>query len=148
MNVLQRLEYWGDHHHPKWADILRFALGIFLCFKGIQFLESMSSMISRMSGVLPSSYFSLSIVGHYVVFAHLVGGTFLAIGLLTRVACLMQIPVLVGAIVFINSSSGLWRPFSELFLTVAVLLLLIYFLIAGSGPWSVDKYMEKEQKTN
>jgi uncharacterized membrane protein YphA (DoxX/SURF4 family) len=145
MNVLQRLEFWGDRHHPKWADILRFALGIFLCYKGIEFLENMSSMISRMSGFLPNSYFALSMVGHYVVFAHLVGGLMLAFGLLTRAACLLQIPILIGAIFFINQEE-MFRPFQQLAVTIVVLAGLIYFLIAGNGPWSVDRYFDEKKE--
>ena len=146
MNLLQRLEYWGDRHHPKWADILRFALGIFLCYKGIEFLENMSSMINRMSGLLPNSYFALSILGHYIVFAHLVGGLMLAFGLLTRAVCILQIPILIGAILFINHSDGMFQPFSQMAITVICLIGLIYFLIAGNGPWSVDKYFDEKQK--
>ncbi|OQP56506.1 DoxX family protein [Niastella populi] len=145
MNLLQRLEYWGDRHHPKWADILRFALGIFLFYKGIEFLENMSTMISRMSGFLPNSYFALSILGHYIVFAHLVGGLMLAFGLLTRAACLMQIPILIGAIFFINQAEGMFRPFSQLIITLLSLAGLIYFLIAGNGPWSVDRYFDEKK---
>jgi len=49
MNAVQRLEHWGDSHHPKWLDIIRIGLGIFLCFKGIQILNNMSGMIDLMS---------------------------------------------------------------------------------------------------
>ena len=146
MNLLQRLEFWGDRHHPKWADILRFALGIFLCYKGIEFLENMSTMISRMSGFLPSSYFALSLLGHYIVFAHLVGGLMLAFGLLTRAACILQIPILLGAIIFINQEE-MFRPFQQMAITIVVLAGLIYFLIAGNGPWSVDKYFDEKRET-
>ena len=148
MNLLQRLEYWGDRHHPKWADILRFGLGIFLSYKGIEFLENMSTMIGRMSGLLPNSYFALSILGHFIVFAHLVGGLMLAFGLLTRTACIMQIPILIGALFFINQEE-MFRPFQQIAITVICLLGLIYFLIAGNGPWSVDKYFDekKEKRT-
>jgi uncharacterized membrane protein YphA (DoxX/SURF4 family) len=145
MNLLQRLEFWGDRHHPKWADILRFALGLFLIYKGIDFLENMSSMIGRMNSFLPNSYFALSLLGHYIVFAHLVGGLMLAVGLLTRVACIMQIPILIGAIFFINQS--MFRPFQELGVTLICLAGLIYFLIAGNGPWSVDKYFDEKKES-
>jgi putative oxidoreductase len=146
MNLLQRLEYWGDRHHPKWADILRCALGLFLFYKGIEFLENMGTMISRMSGFLPNSYFALSILGHYIVFAHLVGGLMLAFGLLTRAACIMQIPILIGAIFFINQAEGMFRPFSQMLITVLCLAGLIYFLIAGNGPWSVDRYFDEKSE--
>jgi uncharacterized membrane protein YphA (DoxX/SURF4 family) len=145
MNLLQRLEYWGDRHHPRWADIFRFALGIFLCYKGVEFLENMGTMINQMRGLMPNIYFSLSILGTYIVFAHLAGGLMLAFGLLTRAACIMQIPILIGAIFFINQAEGMFRPFSQLIITVICLLGLIYFLIAGNGPWSVDKYFDEDQ---
>jgi putative oxidoreductase len=143
MNVLQRLEFWGDRHHPKWADIFRFVLGIFLCYKGIDFLENMSGMIGRMGSFLPNSYFALSLLGHYIVFAHLVGGLMLAVGLLTRAACIMQLPILIGAIFFVNQA--MFRPFQEMAVTLICLAGLIYFLIAGNGPWSVDKYFDEKR---
>jgi len=40
MNYLQRLEYWGEAHHPKYMDIVRIAFGIFLCIKGIEFANN------------------------------------------------------------------------------------------------------------
>jgi uncharacterized membrane protein YphA (DoxX/SURF4 family) len=85
-------------------------------------------------------------VGHYVVFAHLVGGLMLAVGLLTRAACILQIPILLGAIIFINMSDGMFRPFSQMVITVLCLAGLIYFLIAGNGPWSVDKYFDEKKE--
>ncbi|WP_207513598.1 DoxX family protein [Longitalea luteola] len=145
MNLLQRLEYWGDRHHPKWADIPRIALGLFLCYKGIEFLENMSFMIGRMGDFLPNSYFALSMLGHYIVFAHIVGGLFLAVGLLTRVACIIQIPILIGALFFINQEE-MFRPFQQIAITVIVLIGLIYFAIAGNGPWSVDSYFDEKDR--
>jgi putative oxidoreductase len=145
MNLLQRLEYWGDHHHPKWLDIVRFGLGIFLCFKGVVVLENMSTVMGKLGDTITFGPFFMSMLGHYVVFAHLLGGFLLAIGLLTRFACLIQIPILIGAIVLINAPEVLWSSFSELSLSILVLLLLCYFLIAGNGPWSFDYFIEREQ---
>jgi uncharacterized membrane protein YphA (DoxX/SURF4 family) len=33
---------------------------------------------------------------HYVVFAHLIGGFLIAVGLITRIAVLVQLPILIG----------------------------------------------------
>jgi uncharacterized membrane protein YphA (DoxX/SURF4 family) len=145
MNLLHRLEYWGDRHHPKWLDIIRIALGVFLCYKGIDFLQNMGTLLSRMSAGLPFSSFVYVLAGHYAVFAHILGGIFLALGVYTRLACIIQIPVLLGAIIFLNTSPDMLRPYSELFLSIIVLLLLIYFLIVGNGPWSV-KIGEEDRK--
>jgi len=145
MNVVQRLEFWGEHHHPKWIDLLRIALGVFLCFRGISFATHMGELMNLMTGSMPFSTFILVLIGHYVVFAHIMGGFLLAVGLLTRMACIIQIPILMGAIIFGEFSETL-KPFSDALVSVIVLVLLIYFFIIGSGPWSLDKAFEKTDK--
>lgn len=144
MNLLQRLEVWGDRHHPRWMDIVRIVLGGFLVYKGVDFLNNMSDLIGLMSAQSSSFDFAYVLAGHYTVFAHILGGILLIFGVLTRFACLIQLPVMLGAIFFVSKNPDLLRPYSELFLTVIVTLLLIYFLIAGNGPWSVN--MQEEEK--
>lgn len=148
MNLLQKFEYWGDRHHPKWLDIIRIVLGIFLCYKGVDFLRNTSGLISIMSTNIKFSSFVLVLLGHYVTFAHILGGFFLAIGLFTRAACIIQIPILIGAIILvnINTTKGAFSPYSELFLSIIVLLLLIYFLIIGNGPLAVKIPPEEHLK--
>lgn len=147
MNLLQKMEYWGDRHHPKWLDIIRIVLGIFLLYKGVDFLRNTSELVSLMSNRSPFGAFTLILLGHYVTFAHIMGGLFLTIGMFTRAACLIQIPILIGAIVFVNASGDVFKPYSELFLSILVLLLLVYFLIVGNGPLAV-KFPEEEKKRN
>lgn len=148
MNLVEKFEYWGDRHHPKWLDIIRIALGIFLCWKGVDFLRNTSDLISLMKNTSPFGEFVIILLAHYVAFAHVLGGLFLAIGMFTRAACLIQIPVLLGAIVFVNISAtkDAFSPYSELFLSIIILLLLIYFLIIGNGPLSVKMPPEEHEK--
>ena len=137
MDLLHRLEYWGDRHHPRWMDIVRIALGIFLVYKGIDFLRNMSDLVTLMSIKTSFGEFSYILIGHLIVFAHIMGGIFIALGVLTRFACIMQIPILLGAVFLINRPGGMVEPYSELLVSLVVLLLLIYFLIVGNGPLSV-----------
>ena len=142
MTYLQRLEHWGDNHHPRYLDILRIALGIFLCFKGIEFARN-STLLNEMIGTqVPFDSLLLLLLGHYVIFAHIMGGFLMALGLLTRFASAIQIPILIGAIIFVNSD--LSNHFTALLLSILILCLLIYFVIIGSGRWSIDYTMEKE----
>lgn len=145
MNLLHRLEYWGDRHHPKWMDIVRIALGGFLFYKAVDFLYNMSDLMSLMSANTSFGDFVYVLAGHYVVFAHLLGGIFLIFGVLTRFACLIQIPVLIGALFFVRTNEDMLRPYSQMGVTLLVLGLLIYFLIAGNGPWSVKMGEEKKK---
>ena len=143
MNFVQRMEKWGDAHHPKWIDFIRIVLGIILTLKGVQFINNMQPLVDLISdsGFLGS--LSAGLLAHYVVFAHLLGGLMVDFVLLTRIACLVQIPVLLGAIIFVNISGGIFQPHSELWLSVLILILLIFFVVEGSGKLSVDEWMRK-----
>ncbi len=151
MNLLEKFEYWGDRHHPKWLDLIRIALGIFLCYMGVDFLRNTSDLISVMKLTSHFGEFMIILIAHYVAFAHILGGFFLTIGMFTRAACLIQIPILLGAIIFvnINATRDAFSPYSELFLSIIILLLLVYFLIVGNGPLSVkmppEEYLKEHE---
>ncbi|MBS1512314.1 MAG: DoxX family protein [Bacteroidetes bacterium] len=146
MNYLHRLELWGESHHSKWLDIIRVALGLFLCYKGISFLFDMSVLIGYLNNSnMGAGSFALVLLGQVIVVLHLLGGFFIAIGLHTRLACISQMPILIGAIILLRfTENGSVAP-QELTTSIVVLLLLILFLVLGNGPWSYDK-MYKENK--
>lgn len=144
MNYIQRLEHWGAAHHPKYMDIVRIALGVFLVFKGIEFATNSSTFSAVMSRQLPFSGLLLLLLSHYIIFAHIVGGFMLAVGLLTRVVCLLQLPILLGALIFV--SWDVMEHFPGFFITLVILALLVWFCIIGSGPWSLDRVFEEQGK--
>ena len=141
MNLVQRVEHWGDTHHPQWLDIIRILLGVFLCYKGVDFLMNMGSMLSLITNKMSFGSFSSMLMSNYIAFAHILGGILLILGSLTRFACIINIPILLGAIIFVNTE--MYRPFSALLLPVVVLLLLICFLVVGNGPLTFLKTAEK-----
>ncbi|MBA2328170.1 MAG: DoxX family protein [Flavisolibacter sp.] len=143
MNLLHRLEHWGDNHHPLWLDFVRIALGIFLCFKGFEFLQNMSSLMTLVNDSVSFGSFSMMLLGHYIVFAHVVGGFLLVLGILTRFACIIQIPILMGAVVFL--SNQMMQPYSQLLLTILVLILLIVFLIVGNGRITANSIFDRDK---
>lgn len=143
MNYLQRLEYWGNTHHPKYLDLLRIAFGIFLCIKGIQFASNSILLNETLGSNVPFNTLLLVLLGHYIIFAHVLGGFLIAVGMLTRLACLIQIPILLGAVIFVNAD--MVNHFPAFLESIIVLGLLIYFLIIGSGTWSLDHIMSKEK---
>jgi uncharacterized membrane protein YphA (DoxX/SURF4 family) len=148
MNYLLRLTNWGDRHHPRWVDIIRIALGVFVVYKGIDFLSHMSKLMAVMTmGSQDFGEFAYVLAGHYVVFAHILGGIALILGMFTRASCLLQIPILIGAVFFVNSNPDLLQPYAEKILSVVVLLLLIYFAIAGNGPLSLKFPDERPKHT-
>jgi putative oxidoreductase len=138
MKYVQRIEHWGDIHHPKWMDFVRIALGLFLLAKGVEFADNMNKLLNLMSG-LPFGNFMMIMLAHYVLFAYMLGGVLLATGLLTRFACIINLPVLIVAI-----AMNVFQQFSELGIAAIILALIIYFMIIGGGRWSLDWYVNKE----
>jgi uncharacterized membrane protein YphA (DoxX/SURF4 family) len=85
----------------------------------------------------------MMLLGHYIVFAHVVGGFLLVLGILTRFACIIQIPILMGAVVFL--SNQMMQPYSQLLLTILVLILLIVFLIVGNGRITANSIFDRDK---
>ncbi len=145
MNSVEKIEHWGDDHHAKWLDVIRIVLGIIILLKGIAFVsdtDALKSLFLQNSVYSFSGLLAMSLT-HIVAFAHLVGGVLIILGLLTRFAVVVQIPVLLGAVFFVNISKGFSPMNSELWLSILVLFLLILFWVVGSGPYSVDHWMKK-----
>ena len=145
MNYIQRIETWGNTHHPKGIDFLRIALGFFLCFKAISFLMNMSELVGLITNSASgSSSILLVMAGQFVVLITLFSGILLILGLHTRLVSLLQIPILIGAIILIRNSGGQGE---NIWITLLTLVLLIAFAVFGNGPLSFDK-MVKDKPDN
>ena len=144
MNAVLKLESWADHHHPKWIDLLRVVLGIIFIVKGVALIEHREQVIQMMekSNI---DLFTFSLSSQYVIAFDLAGGLFIAIGLLTRLIALFQLPIIVLSIIFINYHQNLFALNSELGYLVLILALVLFFLFYGSGPISVDNYLSKRK---
>ncbi|MDN5289250.1 MAG: DoxX family rane protein [Mucilaginibacter sp.] len=145
MNLVHKIENWGDTHHPKILDLIRIALGVFLLVKGIAFMENtayLKSLIDNQN-VVDLSPVVLMIMVYYVTFAHMVGGILIAVGILTRLGCIIQIPIVLVA-VFLTSTNIFQEPINAMaWPSVTALVLLVIFTILGSGPISLDKYLSE-----
>jgi uncharacterized membrane protein YphA (DoxX/SURF4 family) len=142
MGTLQQIHRWSLTHHPRWLVVLRVALGISLFFKGIFFLANTSTLEELVRGSLVANRADWMVI--FITWSHLLGGFLIIIGLLTRWAVLLQIPILMGAIVFINTQRDAFGAF-ELPFAFIILLLLLLFLIEGGGPISLDNFFSKHQ---
>jgi uncharacterized membrane protein YphA (DoxX/SURF4 family) len=142
MNLIHKIEKWGDSHHPKFLDIIRIVLGIFLLLKGLGFMENTANLkyiIENQPDITLPSGVLVALV-YYVTFVHMVGGTLIALGILTRFSAIIQIPVVFGAVFFINI---LQSPFNtDLLSSVAALVFLVVFAVIGSGRLSLENYLE------
>jgi len=132
---------------PKWLTIFRMALGLILFWKGISFIHdslSLQAMLKHTGmSVLDKNAESISFM---ITYANLLGGFLIFVGLFTRWASIIQIPILIGAVFLVNAREGMNESNVELVLSGIVLILLIVFAIKGSGALSADEYFRNYYK--
>jgi uncharacterized membrane protein YphA (DoxX/SURF4 family) len=144
MNIYHPFIAFEKILNHRWMVIVRIGLGICLFVKGIQFVEN-NSIIRKVfsESLLLQNYYWLQM---FIPWIHLLGGVFIIIGLFTRFAVLIQIPIVICAIIFVNTNKGIFEGEKNLFLSIVILILLIVFLIEGGGHLSWDKYLKNDRK--
>jgi putative oxidoreductase len=138
MSVITNVESWGNSHRPAFLDIVRIILGLYITYKGFYFITHMSELEMTTSGI--NKYFAGLALAHYVIFAHILGGPLIAAGLYTRILCLVQLPILIGAVFMVNYPKGhlALGHHMELWVSLLVLAGLIVMMIFGAGNYSID----------
>ncbi|RDC62574.1 DoxX family protein [Adhaeribacter pallidiroseus] len=166
MEITQKIENWASLHYPAWFDFVRMGLGVFLFAKGFIVLSQIDAVQTFITNInlLNGSHinWSAQLLVQFIAYIHIIGGLFMAVGFITRLAIFFQIPILLGAVFFTMpgirmsaennlAQGGVNFVWSEINLThnpvewwtaLITLILLISMFIIGSGPWSVDKYLE------
>ncbi|MEO6232893.1 MAG: DoxX family protein [Ferruginibacter sp.] len=147
MSYLHQIKEWSRQHSPKWLVVLRVALGLLLFVKGFSFIQNSTLLVSfvERSSIGSNAGWLVTVIP----WLHLLGGTLIVIGLFTRLAALIQVPILLGAVFFVNARQGIFAGESDLLFSIIILILLLFFLIEGGGFLSLDHYREDSfEKTN
>lgn len=142
MNITNKVSVWEDQH-PVYSLILRVALGMILVIRGIYFLTAIQPLYSV---IRESSLGQLNMektLALVICWVHTLGGTFLILGLLTKISAWAQVPIVLGAILFVNLNSSLPHTFQDLLLSILVLILSFVFGLAGGGKISMDNYVKE-----
>jgi putative oxidoreductase len=120
-------------------DLVRAYLGIGLFVRGILFVSQPELVLSYLQDL--NGWFLPYALVHFVAVAHLCGGVMLAVGLATRLAAALQVPILFGAVFLVHSQAGLLNVGQSLEFSGLVLALLLVYLTFGSGRLSVDAFL-------
>lgn len=141
MALIQNAPATVSPHFPKWLTIPRVILGIIIFLRGISFFQDMSGLEALVQkpglAFLENNAATIAVV---ITYFNLLGGFFIAVGLFTRWMCVLQLPIIIGAIIFVNTESVSRLTSYELGLSVIVFILIIVFIIKGSGPISADEF--------
>lgn len=142
--MLHQIEKWSASHHPRWLVLPRIALGMSLILKGISFMSDtvmLENMLTETNVIFRGDWLPLVITS-----LHLFCGLLIIIGLFTRWATLLMIPILLGAVLLINIPGGTFSSTSEFIYSLIVFLLLLFFFIEGGGPISLDEHYGRNRK--
>src|SRR5277367_1910975 len=127
MNSIQKLNRWGDRHHPKIIDFIRMLVGLLLIIKGYVYFNNagyIREAIIQYKLIRQSTDVILAII-YYTTYIQLVGGAMIFLGLSTRIASICVLPIIIGAVFFVNVLDPYFN--SELWLSILVLALLSLF---------------------
>ena len=138
--MLQKIVAWLDRYREIAFDLIRIYLGVGLFVRGVFFAFDATTFVSLLPDGSPAWLTDQSVhVG--VGILHMVGGMCVTVGFWTRIAALLQIPVLFGA-VFLSLGS-LFSASQSFELSSLVLFLLILVVVCGSGSWSIDHMLQR-----
>jgi putative oxidoreductase len=139
------LDHSSSLRQPLWLTILRIALGGMLFIKGIMFIRDTSQLEAILAANrLIKNYTPLA--AEAIAWIHLLGGLFILTGFLTRICCVLNIPILLGAVFFVNIPNLAHNGPLELIFSIAILIMLVLFFIEGSGRLSADEYFRRYYK--
>ncbi len=125
---------------PNLLSVFRIIAGIILVYKASLFMRDfvLAEKAIQKTGIRLFAD-NVETWSNILTYAGLLCGLFIIMGLFTRWAAIIQIPVLIVAVFFVNIKY-IGDNIFEFILSMAMLLLLILFAIKGSGPFSADEY--------
>jgi putative oxidoreductase len=143
MRNLDYYQDWIEDRKDYLFELIRIYVGLALVVRGLVFFlpAGRETLVGFLGTLGFEGWLASTMWAHYIIIAHLVGGLFLAIGLLTRLAALIQIPILIGALFFVHIGQGLFGLGQGIELAALVLFLLAIILVRGPGPWSLDHHL-------
>lgn len=139
MAIETKKVWWRDT--SLGLDVIRVYLGIGLMVRGALFIGRPEVLLDFLKR--SHSWFLPLAASQYVVAAHLCGGILLALGLGTRLAAAVQIPPLLGAVLFVHLGEGLLTAGQSLEFAALVLSMLAAFAVFGSGRLSLDAWIAR-----
>jgi putative oxidoreductase len=142
MKKLTRLTAFGVARHTKRFVFLRMALGILLFTKGLDFISNtapLQELLAQQKNLALHSYWLSFAVG----WVQLLGALFIVLGLFTRAACFIQLPIVTVALL-IRFSNYTLSDYALLEI-ITVFLGLTLFLEKGGGKVSLDRYFRFNQ---
>ncbi len=141
--TMTKLQTWIRRHNPKWLALIRVATGAAILLKGVDYMDYIPKLVADVHTILPA--IKSDWVGEAIPWIHIVGGFLILLGLFTRFASIIQIPILVVCVVFVNLHTIVFAKPEQFYLAIALIFLLGIFIIEGSGTLSLSRYFKEAE---
>jgi putative oxidoreductase len=82
--------------------------------------------------------------GTLVGCTELIAGALLIVGLFTRPAAFAIVVFMINGVYFLSTTGGFFWTARGSEFSILILVVALYFLIRGGGPWSIDRKMSRE----
>lgn len=136
-------------HAPRMAILIRFSVGLIFLTQGILKYTDPNWGVIRFTKIgFPFPDFTAHFVGTFEI----ISGLLVTIGLLTRLA---SVPLLIINLTAIGTTKipelfrpeqGFWFMVSDARTDFAMLMGILYLLIAGAGQWSLDSSIASRRR--
>lgn len=136
MKVANNILHLNKTQFIQFINIVRILTGIVIFAEGIAFVNN-SVMLFHIVEKSRIGGFAL-ILEHHVAFSLLAGGILIALGLITRIAVLFQLPIFFGVLLNPHAQYGLYAVYGNQTFSIVILFFLIVLLIWGPGKFSAD----------
>ena len=132
----------GEKRHPLWLEITRIVLSIVILWKGLEFVANIHKFTDLMMNSSIPVAIMISVLVHLIIVAHILGAIALFTGTYVRLACILQMPVIIMALVFRNLADNILNPYAAVWVSVAILCPLVLVVLRDKHD-TMDKEQDK-----
>ncbi len=137
---------WISANRDLVWELVRIYLGFALVIKGFAYMFHHRELAAAMEAAAVP--FAGSGLAEVVALTHIAGGLMMTFGILTRAGAMIQIPNLLGAVVFVHLKEGLFTQGGSLEFAMLVLFLLCVISVVGAGRLSIDWFFSEHKEAD
>lgn len=130
-------------HHPLWLEIIRIGVAGVIFWKGLEFVGNIHLFTKMMMESSLGFAILLSLLVHLIIAAHILGALALFTGTYVKVACIMQMPVILMALLFRDLAQTFLNPYAALSVSVVILAALVLLVISDKHDLANKSSMKK-----
>ncbi len=140
------VKHWIVANRDLVWELVRIYLGFALVIKGFAYMFHHRDLALAMEATgVP---FASPGLAEVVALAHIAGGLMMTFGIFTRTGALIQIPNLLGAVLFVHLKEGLFTQGGSLEFAMLVLFLLCIIAVVGPGRLSIDWFFSEHKESD